>query len=414
MVNDMSDNDEMEGKELLDEKFLEKYGVPKHPKIIEIENLEDKVGDVDFPWITGWKVFLAILALELILNWLFKVPQQLQLFALFFNGIILWIGFVKAQHTERLVIERVGKYWKVLGPGLHILIPWVDEIVVRLNTKAKKLPLFGRVNKDPKKTVDFKKTAELGVDFGAWYVIADAQRAAYFTGNLEEFIGDTVENIARRVFGETHIGDALESKFEVERKTNGYLFTSLGELANNLDKRYLEILHISLEEAKKMSSSVLLMLAGVRITQIYFTDVDLCDETIKARTEIFQTIQKQKVTKEQEIVEKDQVKVEEQKEKQEVIKGRASGKHKKEEIEALMEKGLTPQEAIAYLVDTKKYGKGVDQISEINIGSGGDKDSAEAMAAKMAAIFGKTAQEASSQNTTGSKKPKQQETESEQ
>ncbi len=381
-------------------------------KIIEIENLEDKVGDVDFPWITGWRVFLAILALGLILNWRLESPP-LQLFALFFSGIVLWMGLVKAQHTERLVIERVGKYWKVLGPGLHILIPRADEIVARLDTKAKELPLFGKVNKDPKKTIDFKKSAELGVDFGIWYVIADPYRAAYFTGNLEGFIGDTVENIARRVFGETHIGDALESQFEVVEKTNGYLSDQLGDLAKNLDKKYLKILHISLEEAEEMSTLMLLMLAGVRITQVYFTDVDLCDKTIAARTEIFETIQKQKVAKEQVEVETEQVKVEEQIEKQEVIRGRASGKFREEELEALKRQGLTVQEATAYLVDTKKYGEGVDQISEINIGNGGDKDSAEAMAAKIAAIFGKTAQEASFQNTAGSKKPKEQETETE-
>ena len=85
----------------------------------------------------------------------------------------------------------------------------------------------------------------------------------------------------------------------------------------------------------------------------------------------------------------------------------------KEELEPLIQKGLTVQEAVKYLIDKGKYGKGVDQISEINIESEGDKDSVDAMVAKMAAIFGKTAQEAGYKNTVEPKKPKQQETEPE-
>lgn len=382
-------------------------------KIIEIDNLEDKVGDVDLPWITGWRVSMVILALGLILNWLFESPQ-LQMFALFLGLFVLWKGFTKVQHTERYVIERLGKYWKVLKPGPNILLYGVDEIVAILDTKAKDLPLFKEVNKDPKKTVDFKKSAELGVTFGVWYVIADAQRAAYFTGDLEKFIGDTVENIARRVFGETHIGKALESKFEVEKKANGYLIKPLGELAKNLDKRYLEILNISTEEAEKLSPSMLLMLAGVRITQTYFTDVDLCKETIEARAEIFKTLQQQQVTEEQVKVEEQQVDVEEQKKAQEKIKGTASGERMKEELLPLIQKGLPIREATEYLINREKYSGGVDRISEINIGSGGDKDSTDAMVAKAAAIFGKTAQETGSKKIVEPKKSKTESEESEQ
>jgi len=416
----MSDNnkDREEAEKLAEELRKEGWsGATTEKKetieIIEIENLEDKVGDVDFPRITGFRVSSAILAIGIILNWLSESPQ-LQFFALFGGLFVLWKGFVKVQHTERYVVERLGKFWRVLKPGPHILLYGIDEIVAILDTKAKDLPLFKEVNKDPKKTVDFKKSAELGVTFGVWYIIADAQRAAYFTGNIEKFIGDTVENIARRVFGETHIGKALESKFEVEKKANGYLIKPLGELAKNLDKRYLEILNISTEEAKKLSPSMLLMLAGVRITQIYFTDVDLCDETIKARAEIFKTLQQQQVTEEQVKVEEQQVSVEEQKKAQEKIKGTASGERMEEELLPLVRKGLTVQEATTYLINREKYSGGVDQISEINIGSGGDKDSADAsadaMVAKIAAIFGKTAQEAGSKKPA---EPKKRETESE-
>ena len=104
-------------------------------KIIEIDNLEDKVGDVDLPWITGWRVSMVILALGLILNWLFESPQ-LQMFALFLGLFVLWKGFTKVQHTERYVIERLGKYWKVLKPGPNILLYGVDEIVAMANYRS--------------------------------------------------------------------------------------------------------------------------------------------------------------------------------------------------------------------------------------------------------------------------------------
>ena len=49
------------------------------------------------------------------------------LFALaFFTLIIIIKGFRVVNQSEVMVIERLGKFYKLLNPGVHIIIPLVD------------------------------------------------------------------------------------------------------------------------------------------------------------------------------------------------------------------------------------------------------------------------------------------------
>lgn len=49
------------------------------------------------------------------------------LFALaFFTLIIIIKGFRVVNQSEVMVVERLGKFYKLLNPGVHIIIPLVD------------------------------------------------------------------------------------------------------------------------------------------------------------------------------------------------------------------------------------------------------------------------------------------------
>lgn len=408
---------------------------------IEISNLENTIGEVIASYITGWTflwlipISAALASISLLVSFLTKTDTgeikinaalPIALLIFFVSTYVVITGFLRVRPIERPVVERFGSYWKILKPGPNILIrkligiekllgiEGMDVIVNTYDTRAKKLPLFEDISQDPNKTIDFLDSAEDSVDFGVWYVIVDAYRVEYFTADIETFIKDITENIAKRVFGETTVDDAIENKFSVEETTNDYLSKPMEKLAKEIDENYLKILKISRETAEKLSTNMLLKIAGIRINAVYFNDIGLSAETVKKRKQRFDTRQDQ-------IIQEKQIKVEDQKIE---IKERQKIQRRKEDegirlgLEAIAgkpdeneDRRMSIREVAKFKVDMAKYGKGVDEISEINIG-GGESSSAESVIAKLAAIAGKTAQKSGATGTKEKKKkPKEPEEE---
>jgi len=49
-------------------------------------------------------------------------------------AIIIVISLKTLREDERLVIIRLGRFWKIAGPGIVVILPWIDRgIRVDLN-----------------------------------------------------------------------------------------------------------------------------------------------------------------------------------------------------------------------------------------------------------------------------------------
>ena len=152
------------------------------------------------------------------------------------------------------------------------------------------------------------------------------------------------------------------------------------------------------------------------MVSLYLNDIVLGDDTLEERKKIFAIRQQTKVAdktvaleisntriEEQKVLKAEQLKLQTEKDYQ----GRRLG------LEALAgidqenpDNRMSITQAAQFDVDTKKYGRGVDRISEIKI-EGGATD-LTSMAAGLAAIAGKTAEES---GDTGKKATKSKDTE---
>lgn len=385
--------------ELVDQGLGKKKTTGKKETIeIRIDNLEKSVGKVAYPFITGSIfLYLAVLSAAVFIVGLVSekvIFYPISMLAFFLSAYVVIAGFLTVKEKEKPVVERLGKYWKILRPGPNIIIPLIDKIAYNFDTRATATPLFEEINGSDKRFIDFKDSAEESVDFGAYLVVTDAYRAAYFTADdVYAFAKNIIENIAKRVFGETVIDDAIENKIKVRDGTNQYLSDPMEELSKSLDSDFLRILGISRDEAKKLSPNKILRIAGVAVTNIWFNDIGLGETTKTKRAELLKIRLDEKIAQGKERVEKANVGVEKQKARQvEVIEsGIGTGRRRKWDI---MTDGtnVTHREAMQYDIEHAKYSEGVDEISEINI-QGGDGSSESA--ATTGTIIGKTFAKAS-------------------
>ncbi len=105
---------------------------------------------------------------------------------------------------ERLVVFRLGRSIGVKGPGLILLIPFIDRGV--------RVDLREQVREIPHQTSITKDNAAISVDFIWYYKILDAEASVLAVGNFESAAQGMATTTLRAVIGGILLDDALSER----------------------------------------------------------------------------------------------------------------------------------------------------------------------------------------------------------
>ena len=130
------------------------------------------------------------------------------------------INVVPQQHAW--VVERLGKYHATLGPGLNIVIPFIDRIGYK--HVLKEIPLDV-----PPQVCITKDNTQLQVDGILYFQITDAMRASYGSSNYIAAITQLAQTTLRSVIGRME----LDKTFEEREHINTAIVNAIDESAAN-------------------------------------------------------------------------------------------------------------------------------------------------------------------------------------
>jgi len=142
------------------------------------------------------------------------------LFILAIVFVIKTINVVPQQHAW--VVERLGKYHATLGPGLNIVIPFVDRIAYK--HILKEIPLDV-----PSQICITRDNTQLQVDGILYFQITDAMRASYGSSNYIAAITQLAQTTLRSVIGKME----LDKTFEERDHINTSIVNAIDESAAN-------------------------------------------------------------------------------------------------------------------------------------------------------------------------------------
>jgi len=132
--------------------------------------------------------------------------------------IVQAIRVVPQQHAW--VVERLGRFYAVLGPGLNFVIPFVDRVAYRHDLREIPLDV-------PPQICITKDNTQLQVDGILYYQITDPKLASYGSSNYVIAITQLAQTTLRSVIGRME----LDRTFEERDQINATVVSALDEAA---------------------------------------------------------------------------------------------------------------------------------------------------------------------------------------
>ena len=134
--------------------------------------------------------------------------------------IVRAIRVVPQQHAW--VVERVGRFYAVLDPGLNFVIPFVDRIAFRHDLREIPLDV-------PSQICITKDNTQLQVDGILYFQVTDPKLASYGSSNYIIAITQLAQTTLRSIIGRME----LDRTFEEREQINANVVAALDEAALN-------------------------------------------------------------------------------------------------------------------------------------------------------------------------------------
>ncbi|NMB78983.1 MAG: slipin family protein [Methanomicrobiales archaeon] len=125
--------------------------------------------------------------------------------------IIITINAIKiTRQYERAVVFRFGKLQGVKGPGLFVIIPFIDRIV-RVDLRIRQLDV-------PKQTIVTRDNVSVDVDAIIYYHVTDACRAVVEVEDYEGATALIAQTTLRDVLGQNELDTILSDRETLNHK----------------------------------------------------------------------------------------------------------------------------------------------------------------------------------------------------
>ncbi len=148
--------------------------------------------------------------------------------------LALAIVFVKMAvviipQSETRIIERLGKYYATLKPGVNIIIPFIDRakvVVTQLRGQyfySSAIDLREQVYDFDKQNVITKDNIQMQINALLYFQIVDPFKTVYEINNLPNAIEKLTQTTLRNIIGEMELDQTLTSRDTINTKLRGVL-----------------------------------------------------------------------------------------------------------------------------------------------------------------------------------------------
>ncbi len=146
--------------------------------------------------------------------------------------------------NEKGLVERLGKYIKTIGPGLNLVVPFID--------KVKKVDMRERLIDVPPQQVITKDNAMVTVDAIIYFQVIDPVKVVYNISNFELAALRLAQTNLRNIIGDLELDETLTSR----EKINSQLRTVLDEATDKWGVKVTRVEIQKIEPPRDLTSAM--------------------------------------------------------------------------------------------------------------------------------------------------------------
>ena len=139
--------------------------------------------------------------------------MQIEIAALFTLVVVLIVvakGVRVVRQQNAWVVERLGKFHAVLGPGLNLVIPFIDTVAYKHSLKEIPLDV-------PSQVCITRDNTQLAVDGILYFQVTDAKMASYGSSNYIDAISQLAQTTLRSMIGRMEMDRTFEERDDINR-----------------------------------------------------------------------------------------------------------------------------------------------------------------------------------------------------
>ena len=147
-----------------------------------------------------------------------------------FAVLFLKAGIKIISQSDIYIVERLGKFHKVLDGGFHIIIPFVDQIRAVITVREQLVDIT-------KQQVITKDNVNISVDGIVFLKVVDGKMALYNVDSYKRAIANLAMTTLRGEIGAMNLDDTLSSRDHL----NSALQRALGDAADNWGVKIMRV-----------------------------------------------------------------------------------------------------------------------------------------------------------------------------
>ena len=139
-----------------------------------------------------------------------EIAGTLFVFLLIILIFVILPGLRTVRQYERGIVFRLGKYRNTLGPGLHVIVPYIDSLS-RVDVRSTPIDV-------PKQEVITRDNVTVGVDAIVYFRVLDPAKALLETTNYIYATTNFAQAALRDITGNFELDELLSKRDEISAK----------------------------------------------------------------------------------------------------------------------------------------------------------------------------------------------------
>jgi regulator of protease activity HflC (stomatin/prohibitin superfamily) len=155
-----------------------------------------------------WKTLVAIVLTIAVATLTKSAGLTIATFLIAMFVVIVAEGVRIVPQQNAWVVERLGKFFRVLEPGLNLIVPFFDRVAYKHSLKEVPLDV-------PEQVCITKDNTQLSVDGILYFQVIDPRLASYGSSDYIQAITQLAQTALRSAIGKMELDKTFESRDEI-------------------------------------------------------------------------------------------------------------------------------------------------------------------------------------------------------